>query len=438
MNPKPLIAFCTTCKGRSRHLAATLPQNIADNRDYPNCKFVVLDYNSGDGLLPWLKENWNPQVSVYSECTAPKFRMAHAKNMAHRLGIMERADVLVNLDADNFTGPGFASFVARHFREHGPNSFLWGKMVQGTTPRGVSGRIAVSAQSFLKAGGYSEQYDAWGPDDLDFKTRLKSLGNEPHEIPVEYLRALRHPDKLRFREYPEAAPANLDSETAAGNTTETIANFGNVGCGSVYRNFGQASLKLDPIPTRIFGIGMHKTATTSLHMALRILGFDSAHWNNGQWARKLYDQVTENGRSALVEQHYAVSDLPIPLLYRELDKAYPGSKFILTIRGEQEWLNSVRNHWDPARNPWRSIWKATPFIGKLHGLIYGRQSFDADVFLARYFKHNDDALEYFSGREDDLLVMFMDGAPKNHWLRLCQFLRRPVPNVPYPRELVTR
>ena len=42
--------------------------------------------------------------------------MAHAKNMAHRLGIIEGADILCNLDADNFTGPGFASYIAEQMQ----------------------------------------------------------------------------------------------------------------------------------------------------------------------------------------------------------------------------------------------------------------------------------------------------------------------------------
>ncbi len=44
------IAFCTTCKNRANHLIRTLPQNLNDNADYEDCVFVVLDYNSKDGL----------------------------------------------------------------------------------------------------------------------------------------------------------------------------------------------------------------------------------------------------------------------------------------------------------------------------------------------------------------------------------------------------
>ena len=48
------ISFCTTCKERLRHLKQTLPKNIKDNSNYPFIEFVILDYNSQDGLGDWM------------------------------------------------------------------------------------------------------------------------------------------------------------------------------------------------------------------------------------------------------------------------------------------------------------------------------------------------------------------------------------------------
>src|ERR1700733_7919192 len=80
------VAFVTTCKGRLQHLQETLPVNMGNNH---NAKFVVLDYNSRDGLLEYLVQNHSSQINqgrlaVYSFPTAERFQMAHAKNMAHR------------------------------------------------------------------------------------------------------------------------------------------------------------------------------------------------------------------------------------------------------------------------------------------------------------------------------------------------------------------
>ena len=67
------ISFCTTCMGRIHDLAQTLPQNMADNADYPALEFVLLDYNSRDGLEPWVREQLLPHIEsgrlVYATCT---------------------------------------------------------------------------------------------------------------------------------------------------------------------------------------------------------------------------------------------------------------------------------------------------------------------------------------------------------------------------------
>src|ERR1700678_144652 len=347
-----MIVFCTTVKGRTQHIEKTLPKNLADNTDYPECKFVILNYNSPDHLLAYLVDNHKPAMKsgrlvVYSYPGEGPFKMTLAKNLAHRCGILEGADILVNLDADNFTNPGFARYVAEQFQCK--DVFLWSRMVQGRLKRGVSGRIALSRDAFLNSGGYDEKYDTWGPDDKDINARLQRLGYEALEVDAQYLDAIHHKDKLRFKEYPHAKPApNVTEDTFYLTNDSTIANFGKIGCGTVFRNFVyDEPITLCPLPTRIFGIGMHKTATTSLHHAFEILGFDSAHWKSPQWAKRIWHEMTTLGRSLTVEQHYALCDLPIPLLYKELDRAYPGSKFILTVRDEQGWLETVRRHWSP-------------------------------------------------------------------------------------------
>ncbi|MGH3430877.1 MAG: sulfotransferase [Mycobacteriales bacterium] len=434
------IAFCTTCKGRTPHLEQTLPQNLADNADYPDAVFVVVNYNSRDNLSSYLDGRRalieSGRLVIYRFTEPTPFRMAHAKNLAHRLGIREGADVLVNLDADNFTGPGFARYVADQFKA-GDRLFLWSRMVKdgaGKLPRGISGRIAVSSRGFLLAGGYDENFSTWSPDDKDFSARLTKLGYEPREIEPRHLRAVLHNDRLRFKDYPHVR-ASAGDEEEVPPSVPAVVNCGRIGLGVVYRNFGPDPIELGPLPTRIFGIGMHKTGTTSLHEALSILGYDSAHWKSARWAKAIWQEFKSGGKSSTAEKSYALSDLPIPLFYRELDAAYPGAKFILTIRDEVEWLQSVRNHWSD-RNVFREQWDGDNFTHQLHNAVYGRKTFDAEVFLRRYKLHNAMVREHFKDRPGDLLVMDMsDGAG---WWELCGFLRRPIPSRSYPRAHVSQ
>jgi hypothetical protein len=432
-----MIVFCTTCKGRVQHIERTLPKNLADNARHYHSKFLILDYNSQDDLLGYLKSNHAEAIEsgklvVYSYREPGPFRMAHAKNMAHRLGIREGADILVNLDADNYTGSDFANYVEEKFQT-AEKMFLWAGIVrgQGRKMRGCSGRIAVTASAFLSAGGYDEKYDTWAPDDKDFNARLIRLGYASVEIDRQYLESVPHGDGMRFKEYPQVRSHVGSDECELVDSSATVVNFGNYGCGAVSRNFG---VELGRLPTRIFGIGMHKTGTTSLRAALELLGFDSAHWQSGNWAWAIWQEMKSLGRSPTLEKHYALSDLPISILYEQLDAAYPGSKFILTTRNEEAWLRSVRNHWS-YRNPFRWEWDAYPFSKRIHQEVYGQKEFDAAVFVARFRRHNADVREYFRDRPGDLLVMDMD--QNAGWPELCQFLRRPVPAVNYPRAFAT-
>jgi hypothetical protein len=437
MQAAPRIAFCLTCKGRSQHLKLTLPKNLVDNADYRDAVFVIVDYGSQDDLLEYLATQHaadieRGRIAVYSLQRAGAFNMAHAKNVAHRCGIMEGADVLVNLDADNYTGVGFATYLAAQFAIYGSRSFYAiGKTIPGVTPRGVSGRIAVSKDAFLNAGGYDEKFDTWSADDKDFNFRLRRLGYDWHRIEDQYLECVRHNDKTRFREYKHAQSSLHSGEEEIAQSQTTIANFGRFGMGSLFRNWSLGPIVLNPLPTRIFGIGMHKTGTTSLHHALTMLHFESAHWPSAHWAKAIWKEMRETGRSSTVEKHYAACDLPITFLYRELDKAYPGSKFILTLRNEATWLESIRKHWDRDLNPFRKHWDTDPFTHRAHLELYGRRQFDADIFLARYRRHNQEVVDYFQHRPNDLLVLDLDADVR--WHTLCDFLDKPIPRLAYPK-----
>jgi hypothetical protein len=432
------VVFCTTCKGRAHHIKQTLPRNLADN---PSAKFVLLNYNSQDDLAAYVMEHHRADIAAgrlafYSTYEPERFNMAHAKNMAHRLGILEGGDILVNLDADNFAGAGFDAYLEREFAAAaycGREYFMWARMVKGEMARGINGRMAVTRNAFLMVGGYDEKYNTWGPDDEDFKIRLKMLGVECAEIDPRYLDAVRHTDKQRFRDYPEVA-GTAYGERSVCSPGSSIANFGRVGMGTVERGKTGRYRTIGAIPTRIFGIGMHKTGTTSLDKAFGILGISSHHWGTANWARDVWRQVSLEGRSALVDERYAFCDLPFTILYQQLDKAYPGSKFILTVRPEHEWLRSVERHWDAAINPYRKDWDIAPFTHKMHQLVYGQKHFDRAVFAARYHRHNAEVWQYFKDRPGDLLTLHIgDG-----WPKLCAFIDRPVPNVNYPHELATQ
>jgi hypothetical protein len=173
----------------------------------------------------------------------------------------------------------------------------------------------------------------------------------------------------------------------------------------------------------IFGIGFHKTATTSLEAALRCLGY-RVHGGVPSNEVCSREQARQKARE-ICRSYDALQDMPWPILYKWLDKRYPKSKFILTIRPEKEWIQSVCRHF------------GNQYIRR-HDWIYGKGDpiGNEGLYLKTYRQHNEDVLSYFGERRgEDLLVM--DITNNDGWEKLCPFLDDPRPMIPFPQSNVS-
>lgn len=174
---------------------------------------------------------------------------------------------------------------------------------------------------------------------------------------------------------------------------------------------------------KVFGVGLSKTGTTSLHAALERLGLRSLH--NPESMLRVEDGELRFS-PALAAEYDSLSDLPIAAFYRELDRAFPGSRFVLTTRSEEPWLVSCATHFDP------SAFQPNEVVRKLVERVYGSPVFDANTFRASLRKHESAVRDYFANRPSDLLVIDIDDADK--WTPLCRFLGMSAPGASYPHE----
>ena len=173
--------------------------------------------------------------------------------------------------------------------------------------------------------------------------------------------------------------------------------------------------------TKVFGIGFHKTGTTSLAAALRILGYRVTGPNG-----VLDPNIARNVDSMafdLAERFDAFQDNPWPLLFRKLDARFPASKFILTVRPAERWIRSVVQHFGSATTPMRT-W--------VYGEGYGFPAGNEQHYIARYEAHNAEVIGYFKERPQDLLVLRLTEG--QGWEQLCPFLGLPIPARPFPQE----
>ncbi|WP_101676231.1 sulfotransferase [Alloalcanivorax mobilis] len=189
-----------------------------------------------------------------------------------------------------------------------------------------------------------------------------------------------------------------------------ISNLGDV------RNRQQAKNK-----QKFFCIGRNKTGTTSLEKAFRDLRFVVGDQRRGELlADKYYfkgdfDPIIRFCKTAQVFQ-----DVPFsyPETYKYLDAAFPGSKFILTIRDSPEvWYQSLtkfhtKRFGKNGKLPIGDDLLAAPYVRR--GFVYNTvrlhgtpddDPYNKEIMIDHYIKHNQAVADYFIDRPDSLLVI---------------------------------
>jgi hypothetical protein len=167
------ISICTTCMDRTYDLKTTYIKNIEENiATYPNCEFVLLNYNSSDDMDEWVKNNLMKYIDAgilnYYKTTEPKFyNMSHSRNVAFKLA---QGDIVNNVDADNFTGEKFA-YLVNMLAELQDSKAVFAK-----GKRMMHGRIGLYKKEFLELGGYDEDLVGYGFDDHSVMYRAMMSG----------------------------------------------------------------------------------------------------------------------------------------------------------------------------------------------------------------------------------------------------------------------
>lgn len=176
--------------------------------------------------------------------------------------------------------------------------------------------------------------------------------------------------------------------------------------------------------SKIFGIGLSKTGTTSLFAALHILGYRSGTYRHMEKLR-MERWFHGNFNHDYFKDYDALTDLPLPNLYAALDEIYMGSRFILTVRKMDAWLDSCRRHWERHGNR-----TELDFANLTNLSTYGIYDYNETVFKHKYLSHEMAVLKYFEHRPNDLLVMDISGG--DGWNQLCEFLHLPEPDEAFP------
>lgn len=167
---------------------------------------------------------------------------------------------------------------------------------------------------------------------------------------------------------------------------------------------------------KIFGVGLSRTGTSSLTIALRHLGYNIIHGPQPFLLPGLKETIMNCD---------GATDFPIAIQYKELDKLFPNSKFILTTRSLRSWLKSVEIFLK---------YTGVHAHDSLRILLYGDCNFNYKKYRNTFLKHNSEVIKYFKGRKNFLIMDFSKGCG---WNSLCKFLNKKIPKIPFPHEFTS-
>jgi hypothetical protein len=189
---------------------------------------------------------------------------------------------------------------------------------------------------------------------------------------------------------------------------------------------------------KIFCIGSGKTGTTSLEKLLKQFGFKMGNQPTAEVLSR--DWLKYRDAERIIKYCYtadAFQDAPFgyPDLYKELDKAFPDSRFILTVRDSPEdWYQSLlRFHTklfssDPSRPPTESdlansLYRYKGYLLEGHILLHGYPKvplYDEDVYKRYYIQQNNEKRNYFANRREQFIEIKI--GKQEDFQNLCNFL----------------
>ena len=172
-------------------------------------------------------------------------------------------------------------------------------------------------------------------------------------------------------------------------------------------------------PDYVFGIGPPKSGTHSLAKCLRSMGRKCVHIGSRIEGQKnvVGDRMMRNSNQGkeILEgiKCDSICDWPTNRLFRELDKGYPNSKFILTYRNPDECALS----WCRMQLQFDMSWP---------------HSYRA--FKANTAEHYSEVFSYFMGRGKDLLVVDGRDDPEHNAKMIAKFIGYEGKVEAYPHE----
>eukprot|EP01083_Nonionella_stella_P089746 250517_1 len=217
-------------------------------------------------------------------------------------------------------------------------------------------------------------------------------------------------------------PSLIDNLTTYINTTDQSYEVNNITTDNTSPLLSEDSDGVISYKLRVFEMGLPKTGTASLGTAFRMLGFKTAGWQGN-----LHDQWKATQNVSLVveksKKYEAFHDGPWHSIHPKIwMHVYPNAKFILLMRNETAWLNSMESHFSPRYD----VNNIGDYLN--YDWIYDREKARNDAIKMRHRQHNL-VIDFFKNDLSKLLIM---NTSELDWKPLCEFLNKKIPSKSFP------
>jgi GR25 family glycosyltransferase involved in LPS biosynthesis len=190
---------------------------------------------------------------------------------------------------------------------------------------------------------------------------------------------------------------------------------------------------------KVFGIGFHKTGSTTLQRCCEKLGFSPAKATSPN-LYKLYKKGKYSKIINTIDNFKMARDWPWLLLYKQLYAKYPDAKFALTVRKNPLiWYTSLCNHcWKNDGSKYNGpAWRKYLYG---YSMPYNEKWNDEkkkEICLKHidvYMKHNRDVVDFFKDKPKEQFKVLCWGLG-DQWKELCNLLEKPIVKNDLPHAL---
>lgn len=186
------LSVCIPCHNRTYDLKKTLPINVKYAPFLT--EFVILDYNSQDDLIDYIRSLMNSNSLTKVNLTYRKYKYADSYHMAHARNLSVLAahgKYVIISSCDIIIKTGYYEQVMQYIN-------LGYKFMEPSRYKGV---ITIEKTEFINAGGYDERFEYYGPEDKDLANRLVRRGLVPAVLDWRNIEVIPTPWTEKLKNY---------------------------------------------------------------------------------------------------------------------------------------------------------------------------------------------------------------------------------------------